>query len=519
MATEVGSADFESFARALGLGLNQMALYGAKHTVTQDAVNRCFGQIQFACDQSGEVILSWPERDLIINGRLVSQRNALVQSLVSKLRSADIMGLSLKSGLTRAEFVSLLQILSDSTEGQRPVDVGLEEALRLADITHVQVREIKYAAVEDGQIVANVEDLSEGSALESAALNMLGPGRGDNPNDREGARALERAVEDPKRLSDMIMKSARGGPDADNVETLANRILSSLKRGCEVLLDGEAAKTAKGKRALTHNLNRLEAELRHRTPNEIPAECEEGIRSTIGKTVDTLMTESLVYEYTRQRHSLRENEKRLVRFLETKEEGELDLEFLRQKALQMGLSEADIQSLLRQGGLANSADALTRGGEIAALIMQVEGALPHGPGQTLDQERMVGILKEVETQVSVLMEATEVKMRHLEEQLQTAKASIQDKGALSDSGEHAETMRVLAEITQELCQPLSVVNCSIDMVKDERLGPLETSQSDMLALASTSGQRLLTLITKLGEITGMPSTLHPQQDIISDLYK
>ncbi|MFT7487810.1 MAG: signal transduction histidine kinase, partial [Candidatus Promineifilaceae bacterium] len=175
----------------------------------------------------------------------------------------------------------------------------------------------------------------------------------------------------------------------------------------------------------------------------------------------------------------------------------------------------EMHSILRQGGFEDSSDVLTSGSALAGLMERVEGAVPGTAGQDFDQDRMLGILQEVESQVGVLMQATDSKIIGLEEKLASIKSTEKD----ATPADSEETMRVLAEITQELCQPLSVVNCSIDMVKDQRLGSLEQSQADMLDLASTSGQRLLTLINKLGEITGMPSTLNPQEDILSEIYK
>ena len=505
--------DFELFARTLGRGLSQMSLYGVKHAITQEAIDSCFKQILAACTVADEIILSWPEKDLVINGKLVSQKNSLVQALVAKLLSAEIMGLSFSAGLTRDEFASLLQILSDSTEGQRSVDIGLDEALKQAGIVHVKVREIKYAAVEEGQIVVGEDEVGVGSDDEKAALGLLDSK--DDVLDANGTRALEKAVKDPSRLSDIIVKSAEQTAEPGNVEQMASRILTNLKRGCDALLGGEEARTAKGKRALSQNLNLLEKELLDRSPETVPDSYSSGISSTIGRAVDTLMTESMVDDYAHHRDALRENEKRLIRFLRSRQDGELDIDAVRQQAVALGLSNAEMHAILRQGGFEGSADVLTSGSALAGLMQQVEGAVPREAGKEIDQARMVGILQEVESQVSVLMQATDSKISGLKEKFESIKSTEKDV----TPADSEETMRVLAEITQELCQPLSVVNCSIDMVKDQRLGSLEQSQADMLDLASTSGQRLLTLINKLGEITGMPSTLNPQEDILSDLYK
>ncbi|MFT7487899.1 MAG: hypothetical protein ACI9OU_000288, partial [Candidatus Promineifilaceae bacterium] len=371
--------DFESFARTLGRGLSQMSLYGVKHAITQETVDSCFKQILAACTVADEIILSWPEKDLVINGKLVSQKNSLVQALVAKLLSAEIMGLSFSAGLTRDEFSSLLQILSDSAEGQRSVDIGLDEALKQAGIVHVKVREIKYAAVEEGQIVVDEDEIGVGSDNEKAVLGLL-DSQGD-VLDANGTRALEKAIKDPSRLSDIIVKSVEQDTESDNVEQMASRILTNLKRGCDALLGGDDAHTAKGKRALAQNLNLLENELLGRSPETVPDSYSVGISSTIGRAVDTLMTESMVDDYAHHRDALRENEKRLTRFLRTKQDGDLDIDAVRQQAVALGISNAEMHSILRQGGFEDSSDVLTSGSALAGLMERVEGAVPGTAGQ------------------------------------------------------------------------------------------------------------------------------------------
>jgi hypothetical protein len=80
-------------------------------------------------------------------------------------------------------------------------------------------------------------------------------------------------------------------------------------------------------------------------------------------------------------------------------------------------------------------------------------------------------------------------------------------------------MVLLAEVVQELCQPLAVINCSIDMIKSKHLGEVSNAQLEMLDLASTSGERVRLLVDKLLELSGLPRTLTPDSGIQSSLYK
>lgn len=76
----------------------------------------------------------------------------------------------------------------------------------------------------------------------------------------------------------------------------------------------------------------------------------------------------------------------------------------------------------------------------------------------------------------------------------------------------------LAEIVQELRQPLSVVTSVVDALKGGMLGNLSTPQSEMLSLAGSSAERLDHLIDKVAEITGMPEGLLPDAKILDSVY-
>jgi len=64
-----------------------------------------------------------------------------------------------------------------------------------------------------------------------------------------------------------------------------------------------------------------------------------------------------------------------------------------------------------------------------------------------------------------------------------------------------------------------VVNCTIDIVVGGKLGPLDPVQRETLCLAMDCCQRLALLVSKLETISGMPSSLTPDQELIQSLYK
>ncbi len=72
-------------------------------------------------------------------------------------------------------------------------------------------------------------------------------------------------------------------------------------------------------------------------------------------------------------------------------------------------------------------------------------------------------------------------------------------------------MNRIAEITQELLQPITVIQTILNMLSDG-LGGEDTA--DMVRLARESGDRLKGLMDRLLGIVGLPETLSPNFDLV-----
>jgi hypothetical protein len=67
---------------------------------------------------------------------------------------------------------------------------------------------------------------------------------------------------------------------------------------------------------------------------------------------------------------------------------------------------------------------------------------------------------------------------------------------------------------QELCQPLAVIKCSIEMIMTRRLGDIPDRQLSMLQMISDSSLRRDALINGLLEISGVPDTMSPDRELL-----
>jgi hypothetical protein len=81
-----------------------------------------------------------------------------------------------------------------------------------------------------------------------------------------------------------------------------------------------------------------------------------------------------------------------------------------------------------------------------------------------------------------------------------------------------ELLANLAEINQELAQPLSAASAVVDMLAMGKLGELPQGQRDVLAVAAEGMDRLQKLTQYLSRISGLPEDLTPDRKVLDEAY-
>jgi len=82
-----------------------------------------------------------------------------------------------------------------------------------------------------------------------------------------------------------------------------------------------------------------------------------------------------------------------------------------------------------------------------------------------------------------------------------------------------EYLQRLAELTQEIAQPLTVTNSVIELLGKGQAGPLTGEQSELLNLALESVDRVNQLIKYMHTLYGEPDSYIPDAAIIKDTYR
>ena len=81
-----------------------------------------------------------------------------------------------------------------------------------------------------------------------------------------------------------------------------------------------------------------------------------------------------------------------------------------------------------------------------------------------------------------------------------------------------ELLASLAEINQELAQPLTVSSALLEMLSSGRLGYVDEKQQEVVKVATDSLERLEVVVKYLQRLSGIPITLDPDQGLLSEVY-
>jgi signal transduction histidine kinase len=112
---------------------------------------------------------------------------------------------------------------------------------------------------------------------------------------------------------------------------------------------------------------------------------------------------------------------------------------------------------------------------------------------------------EIHEGVESAARAAEQGVEKLARGLESAKAPVME-GRGTEMSRFA-LLETLAEIAQDLLQPLTVINCAVSMSLDGYVGPVAPEMENLLRMAQHGSQRLQKIMDALIRIVGYPTKL------------
>ncbi len=534
----------EQIARAMGLALNNATVYGIEHKVTGRSIQQAFGKIRQLLDDESEVSIIMLETALVINGSQMGLKNNLTKALHGALQAWGINSFAIQPEMTHDQYARLLEILSLNPQSEMNTG-GFADVLAAAGVKSVQVTHATYKQVADDEEVRErqaAESRKSPTEQDMREAQAFIAGGEDGEMARETAvKAVQSLTDDARHLSELILKAAEKLREqfGDQGETLARKVLHCMQRAADALMSSPDLATQKGKKSLAKTLEKVEEELTEslkQSPEGLNSRDEYDLHCKFEDLADELQIEVLASSYMKKKRAIEASESRILRFIRNKGLERVEETDLREKLVESGLDADGWKDLLMRSGTLTAEplpgdereDSIAAVTRLNKLVTNLAEFLEIGQGVADEKtlHGLTGLLDRLRLEVGNLVDRTRRKIQQLVEQLVTEaelQAAIQRGEILGPPKEDRLSRRrlleIIAEIAQELCQPLTVINCAVQMLSAGKLGEVNQAQLEMLNAALHSGERLEKLIRKLTDIADVPMSLMPDQQTLAELYR
>ncbi len=493
----------------LGRSINLVTTYGRNHPAALNALSKTADAMKELFASRKKLIIGAFNGVMTIDERTVATTGTLQKSLERRLVRLRITGLKISSGTTPDELAKLVELLASND-----ADI-FSQTLSSSGMEHISSENTQFQAVHDGQTVANESDLAGMGGngvlvleedIEESETTVHGQEpsvhveqivaflKGDIDADTgDVGDELSKMASDPDKLGRMIMESVaiRQSVSQLNGESLNDIILGCLRRTFDGLRKQSSFQSSEGKAELKKALLLLEESLlekMHALTGADNPELDRQIVQAVREMDDTLNFEVAAAQYMEHRDAIEKDKEAMQRFVQA--QGTEMAETLLQGS---GFPGNDWRKIVvesgRSGGgstsLSDGLSTLTSVFEKLEKLMKSESA----DGTTV---------KDLLGQANENLDDT---LGNTKEKLAALSSTI---GGQAHNMSRGELLSALAEVAQELMQPLTAINASLEMMLHGYVGHISEEQKDLLMLASNSGEHLKFLMDMLIEIVGCP---------------
>lgn len=525
------------FLRLLGQLISTATVYTFEHKMVQQALDEATAASGPLLTAREKLTLNALDGALLADGLPVTTRNSLILGLATKLENSRFANLAFFRGATREDLARLAHVLGMPSAASKPALLGLRNPASL-----IRVESSSYRRVEDNEVVLKKEDLAAQAATSDSGAPA---GKRDGEASRAGSGTPNSPPPPPEpaspkatatQLADVIMQAANAVPAqsaAESAAALLAAILDTLRRKGAELLDGPAVKTRQGRKNLAKLFLLLEAELQNRLRAAgLPDTALAAVTETLNALQQDVAVDALAADYMKKRQAAKAAEGKIVRFLK-RTAGHDAAAALQERLREEGLA-ADAVRELAAGNNAptttagdddsSGAQATATGSEtILRLLARLNRLLEQHPQGVRNAEATQAELKAAAAAVTAAMDAMMKRASGKLARLTALADEVRGDGqtpapAKRQRAAHHNLFAILAEIIQELLQPLCVIRCAVDLLLGNRLGGIPTEQADLLRLIADSNTRLQQLVEKLHVICGDPASRTPNPQILDYVY-
>ncbi len=494
----------------LGRSINLVTTYGKSHPAAKKSISGTVEAMEELFSDREKISIGAFNGVMTIDEKTVNAVGTLQKSLERRLVRLRITGLKITRGTSQEELVQLTELLA-ATDADK-----FEQNLSSSGMSHILSEHTQYEAVRDGQTVANESDLA---GMGGDGVLVLEDEADDTTDANDGASAsihveqivaflkgdidaetgdvgdeLQQLASDPNKLGRMIMESVAIRQSMSELagESLNDVILGCLRRTYDGLHKQPAFQSTKGKADLKKALLLLEEsileKMRGLTGDDNP-ELDRQIVQAIREMDENLSFEMAAAQYMEQREAIEQSKEQLQHFIQV--QGSDTAENLLHG---LGFPGSDWRKIVVDSGKAarKAEGSLSEG--LSTLTTVFEKLEQLMKSETASGTQVKDLLGQANDNLGDTLDNTKEKLAALSSTI----------GGQAHTMSRPELLASLAEVAQELMQPLTAINASLEMMLHGYVGGISEEQEDLLTLASNSGEHLKFLMDMLIDIVGCP---------------
>lgn len=507
---------------ALGRAINIVSTYGIQHPAFKQAIESVHAAMQQLFSTRKRISIGAFNGVMTVDQVPVSATGTLLKSLERRLVRLGVTGLRIARNISEDELSCLVELLACNEADDFDSGIGA------AALSHITSENTRYEAVHEGETVANKGDLAgvagNGVLVLDDDLGGAGSGNGDGgggssvhvgqivaflkgdiESDADGVgEELSELASDPDRLGQMIMESVAIRQQASELsgESLSDVVLGCLRRTYSGLRKQPAFQTSEGVADLKKALLLLEESMLEKMRN-LTGDSNPGLDREIVQAIremdENLGFEMAATQYVEHRDAIEQNKEQLQSYVQAKGSGMAEellanTDFPSSEWRRIVVESAGGQ---HEGANPPIAEGLST---LANVFEKLENLMKE---ETTDDNQVKDLLGQANDNLDDTISSTQEKLDSLSKQLKE-----EDTGTIGGQARkmnRKELLSSISEVAQELMQPLTAINASLEMMLGGYVGQITNEQQDMLNLASNSGEHLKHLMKELIAIVGCPT--------------
>jgi len=526
--------DVTDLIQIMGQTMNMALLYGVTHKVARSSLDISFTVISKFIEFHKHIHFSIADGSLLINGESTAG-SPLAASFTTRLTALNLLSFTIEPGFSLDECISLFSLLLTPT-AKLDLTKSAGELMEGLGLKHIEAKSFSYRRVSEDEPQeitpppsttppAPETPLQESAPTQPDLENIMAFLKGDNQADsNRSTEDIRHLAADTEKLAELILRTVEiraSQADLSEGETLTDLVIGCIQKVVQPVLKDPSAKTQKGRKHIKHSLLMLEKVLLDRLKNIAGEQAVHATEAMMDEITEDLDLDAIASKYMKNRRLAEKTNAKLSHLIERSLDDPQQLEELRGRLADQGLTPEGWQELTVKlaptstgesggGGGSGLGDGVNEIKILTLLLARIGETIQNPPASEAPSEIQF-LITETGEHLTALAEITDKKIKTLKSLL----TDEETNPVLS----RCELLEILAEIAQEIMQPLTIITGTVAMIRSLRTGPLTDTQGELLSMIAESCKRMTTLVNHLMQLAGTPQTRQPDRAILNAAYQ